>query len=111
MVLFFSSLIVVLIPFVFKYFHTKNKKPIPSNEIRQPRICLYTAIVGLFIMNIFLPSLCLLELDPSMNWYQSLAVMSILIIPADVLYIYLLLLAVNWKILVFDDCVEYYNIF
>ena len=107
-----SSIVVILVPFLFRFFHKKDtSKSTTENEIRQSSLNLYIGIAGFIFCDILIPLLCCLELDSTMRWYEALAFSSIIIVPGNILYVYLLLLSINWKVIVFDDYIEFTNCF
>lgn len=107
-----SSIILVLIPFLFKLIRKKQQeKKTLNNEIRQPLMYLYIGLFGLIFFDLIIPIFCFLEVDQSMTWYESLIFCIITSVPFNILYIYLMLLSLNWKVIVYDTYVEYFNIF
>lgn len=107
-----SSIIIVIVPFLFKYFQKKeSNNRNNTNIIKQPILSFYIGFVGCIFTDVIIPLLCFLELDPTLTWYESLAFCSIIIIPLNFLYIYLLLMAKNWKIIIEEECIVYYNLF
>jgi len=101
------------IPFILKGLLMLNKRneDAESNIIKQPKFYLYVGVIGMLFYDVVIPALCFLEIDPSMVWYESLVFCFCLFIPFNLLSIYLILLAMNWKVVVFDTYVEYYSIF
>jgi len=106
-----SCIVIVFLPFILKYILNYKDKNLKENIIKQPKLYFYIGIASLFFYNIIIPILCILELDPSMTWYESLLFCFGLTIPFNLLGIYLILLSMNWKIIVHDSYVEYYNLF
>lgn len=82
-----------------------------NNEIRQPLTYLYIGLCGLIFLNIILPILCVLGIDTSMTWYESLIFCLITTIPFNILFVCLILLSINWKVVVYDAYSEFFNIF
>ncbi len=82
-----------------------------NNEIRQPITYLYIGLCGLIFLNVIIPILCFLDVDTSMSWYESLIFCVITTIPFNILFICLILLSINWKVVVYDAYAEYFNIF
>ena len=107
-----SCIILVITPLIFKLIRKKQRDSVnKTNEIKQPSLYLYIGIIGIIFFDLILPILCFLEIDPSMTWDESLIFCVILSILFNLLFIYLILLSVNWKIIVNDSNCEYFNIF
>ncbi len=70
-------------------------------------VLVFLVFVGLF------PILCLLNIlvdSDFPNWYEGMAIYSIILIPLLILSLYLFFLAKNWKVEIFEDHILYHNI-
>lgn len=106
----FCCIATLMVSLVFRHLQKRERNEnAKSNEIKWPTLFSWIGLAGLVIINGIFIIASIFELDPSMNWWQSLIFCGITGLPFNFLFIWLILLCINWKVVVYDDHVEYYN--
>lgn len=100
------ALIVALLAIVFACYKAENKKLKGSNVVKNLRLFLVLGIIFL-VLSIFLITISIIAFDNSVEIW-AMIVMSLVICAIS---IWLIMLAINYKIEVFDDYIIYHNLF
>ncbi|MBQ7798829.1 MAG: hypothetical protein IJ458_01875 [Clostridia bacterium] len=100
----------LIIPLIFKYLPKKEGHDnIRENEIIWPRKILWIVLICFIAINTMFVLASAFELFTEMQWWESLLLWGIVGLPYNLACVWCIMLMINWKVIVYDDHVEYYN--